>query len=55
MFLLTFRRKSLARLEPIGEEERPISKDPIFSLEDLAQPSPLGPLSHQDIDKILYG
>ena len=52
--LLTYRGKPLARLEPIRPEKMRRDEDPLFLLAQTAVPSPLGPLEHEDIDKIVY-
>ena len=54
--LLTYRGKPLARLVPVdGEKPLSLEEDPLFSLPNLAVPSPLGKLDHDTIDKLLYG
>jgi len=52
---LTYRGKALARLEPIRPRTRDPSGDPLFSVHERAKSSPLGPLDHRQIDRIVYG
>ena len=52
-FVLTYRGKPVARLEPVAPRE--LSKDdPIYQLEELASPA-LEPLSNREIDRAVYG
>ena len=51
-FLLTYRGKPVARLEPVAD--RAVSSDdPIYRLAELASDK-LGPLSNEEIDRIVY-
>ena len=53
--VLTYRGKQLAELKPIRDSgKRSPETDPLFDIERIAQPSPLGPLNHSDIDSLLY-
>ena len=54
--VLSHRGKPAARLEPleVPATADPAS-DPFLSIARRAQPSPKGPTSHTDIDRILYG
>ena len=50
---LTYRNKPLARIVPLNED-LPIAKDdPIFRLDELAEP--IGPLTNTEIDRLVYG
>jgi prevent-host-death family protein len=50
---LTYRRKPLARIVPLKEEETLREDDPIFRLDELAEP--MGPLTNAEIDTLVYG
>jgi prevent-host-death family protein len=50
---LTYRRKPLARIVPLREEESLREDDPIFRLDELAEP--IGPLTNAEIDALVYG
>jgi antitoxin (DNA-binding transcriptional repressor) of toxin-antitoxin stability system len=52
-FVLTYRGKAVARLEPILQEKVP-EDDPIFDLPKLANSS-AAPLTNEAIDQIVYG
>lgn len=52
-FMLTYRGKPVARLEPV-ESGAAEASDPFYRLGNLADPS-AGPLTNQQIDDILYG
>ena len=52
-FVLTYRGKPVARLEPIGESAIS-ADDPIYELADLASET-AQPLNHAEIDRIVYG
>jgi prevent-host-death family protein len=51
-FVLTYRGKPLARLEPIGQKGID-ANDPIYSLTDIAESG--GSLTNEEMDKIIYG
>jgi prevent-host-death family protein len=51
-FVLTYRGKPVARLEPI--EARRIEEDPIYGLDELAS-TKAEPLTNGDIDRMVYG
>ena len=52
-FILTYRGKPIARLEPIGAPE--ISDDdPIYQLASLASQS-AEPITNKDMDRLIYG
>ena len=50
---LTYRSKPLARIVPLKEEQAIPEDDPIFRLDELAEP--IGPLTNAQIDAIVYG
>ena len=52
---LTYRGKAVARLEPLRETRVDSSNDPLFQIHKQSQASPLGPLNHDDIDRVVYG
>lgn len=54
-FILTYRGKALARIEPIVDSNDADDEDPIFSLRQSAKASPLGKLDHRKIDEQIYG
>jgi len=51
-FVLTYRGKPIARLEPIAQN-RIDANDPIYGLADIAESG--GSLTNEEMDKILYG
>lgn len=50
---LTYRSKPLARIVPLKEQESVREDDPIFRLDELAEP--IGPLTNSEIDALIYG
>jgi prevent-host-death family protein len=50
---LTYRNKPLARIVPLKEDESVREDDPIFRLDELAEP--IGPLTNAQIDALVYG
>ena len=52
-FLLTYRGRPVARLEPIVSGQ-PAADDPFYTIGEVASESG-GSLSNEQIDKILYG
>ncbi|HEY5706853.1 MAG TPA: type II toxin-antitoxin system prevent-host-death family antitoxin [Terrimicrobiaceae bacterium] len=50
---LTYRSKPLARIVPLKEEQEIAQDDPIFRLDELAEP--IGPLTNAEIDALVYG
>ena len=50
---LTYRSKPLARIVPFKVEPELTADDPIFRLEELAEP--IGPLTNVEIDAAVYG
>jgi prevent-host-death family protein len=50
---LTYRNKPLARIVPLKEEQALPEDDPIFRLDDFAEP--IGPLTNAEIDALVYG
>jgi antitoxin (DNA-binding transcriptional repressor) of toxin-antitoxin stability system len=52
-FVLTYRGKPVARLEPLDRDEVP-ADDPIYRLYELASPT-AEPIDHSEIDRIVYG
>ena len=52
-FVLTYRGKPVARLEPIRPTDVD-ADDPVYRLAELAS-DVAGPLSNKEIDEILYG
>jgi antitoxin (DNA-binding transcriptional repressor) of toxin-antitoxin stability system len=50
---LTYRRRPLARIVPLKEEQAVPKDDPIFRLDELAEP--IGPLTNAEIDSLVYG
>jgi antitoxin (DNA-binding transcriptional repressor) of toxin-antitoxin stability system len=53
-FILTYRGRALAKLEPVVDETKFPQNDPFFVLKDKAIKSPLNGLNHKDIDQLLY-
>ena len=51
-FVLTYRGRPIARLEPIKQNSVD-ANDPIYGLTDIAEAG--GSLSNEEMDKILYG
>ena len=52
-FVLTYRGKPIARLEPMGKPEVS-GDDPIYELATLAN-STAAPLTNQQMDQLIYG
>ncbi len=50
---LTYRNKPLARIVPLKPSSSIAPDDPIFRLQELAEP--IGPLTNADIDRAIYG
>ena len=50
---LTYRGKPLARIVPLKDEQGLSEDDPIFRLDELAEP--IGPLTNAQIDALVYG
>lgn len=50
---LTYRGKPLARIVPLGSENTVSANDPIFHLDEIAEP--MGPLTNGEIDHLVYG
>lgn len=50
---LTYRNKPLARIVPLNEDLLIAKDDPIFRLDELAEP--IGPLTNREIDRLVYG
>jgi len=50
---LTYRNKPLARIVPLKYKADISSDDPVFHLDEIAEP--LGPLSNAQIDAVIYG
>jgi prevent-host-death family protein len=50
---LTYRNKPLARIVPLNEDLPVAKDDPIFRLDELAEP--IGPLTNGEIDRLVYG
>ena len=50
---LTYRNKPLARIVPLHEQTSIPEDDPIFRLDELAEP--IGPLTNAEIDNLIYG
>lgn len=54
-FLLTYRGKPVARLEPVRPEPSAVpDDDPLLRVEDFAVDGPGGPLSNEEIDRLVY-
>jgi prevent-host-death family protein len=49
---LTYRGKPLARIVPLKDEQALAEDDPIFRLDELAEP--IGPLTNVEIDALVY-
>jgi antitoxin (DNA-binding transcriptional repressor) of toxin-antitoxin stability system len=55
-FLLTYRGKPVARLEPVRPEPAAVPEDdPLLRVEDFAVDGPGRPLSNEEIDRLVYG
>jgi prevent-host-death family protein len=55
-FVITYRGRPVARLEPIARTPRGADRDdPIFRIEEFAVDGPGTPLSNRGIDDVLYG
>lgn len=52
-FLLTYRGKPVARLEPVAQQ-LPVSDDRFYRLYELADDKQ-DPITNKDIDRIVYG
>ena len=54
--VLTYRGEPVARLEPVrgGPSEVP-EDDPLLRIEDFAVDGPGGPLTNEDMDRLVYG
>ncbi len=52
-FVLTYRGKPVARLEPLGAEAIS-ADDPIYQLAQIASPT-AEPLTNADMDRVIYG
>lgn len=52
-FLLTYRGKPIARLEPVGKPEVS-GDDPVYDLASLAS-SKADPLTNKQMDQLIYG
>lgn len=54
--LLTCRGKPVARLEPVGPDTSEVSEDdPLLHVDDYAIEGPGGPLSNDEVDRLIYG
>ncbi|HYZ74009.1 MAG TPA: hypothetical protein VE641_13080 [Chthoniobacterales bacterium] len=49
--ILTYRNKPVARIEPLNNELPVAKDDPIFHLDELAEP--IGPLTNFEIDRLV--
>lgn len=54
-FLLTYRGKPIARLEPVRPVADPDRDDPIFRIDEFAGRGPGDKLTNSEIDRIVYG
>ena len=55
-FLLTYRGKPVARLEPIRPEPSAVPEDdPLLRVDDFAVDGAGGPLTNAEIDPLIYG
>lgn len=55
-FLLTYRGKPVARLEPVRPEAAAVpDDDPLLRIDDFAVDGPGGRLPNQEIDRLVYG
>ncbi|MGI9189175.1 MAG: hypothetical protein ACR2F9_03435 [Longimicrobiaceae bacterium] len=53
--LLTYRSKPVARLEPVGPDTSEVSEDdPLLHVDDYAIEGPGGPLSNDEVDRLIY-
>lgn len=50
---LTYRNKPLARIVPMGTDAVLAADDPVYRLDDFAEP--IGPLTNGEIDRAIYG
>lgn len=50
---LTYRNRPLARIVPLKQDDSVREDDPIFRLDELAEP--IGPLTNAEIDALVYG
>lgn len=53
-FLLTYRGKPVATLQPVVEQRSISSDDPIYHLDELASDT-AEPLTNAEMDRIVYG
>jgi antitoxin (DNA-binding transcriptional repressor) of toxin-antitoxin stability system len=54
-FLLTYRGKAIARLEPVGSEEVHVPPDdPLLRIDDFSVEGPGGRLGNEEIDDLIY-
>lgn len=55
-FLLTYRGKPVARLEPVRPESAEVPEDdPLLRVDDFAVDGAGGPLGNEEIDRLIYG
>ena len=55
-FLLTYRGKPVARIEPAGQGAAEVPKDdPLLRVDDYAIDGPGGPLANAEVDRLVYG
>lgn len=52
--MLTYRGEPIATLVPVSERKKSSDDDPLFCFSEIAQPSPMGKLSHRSIDSLIY-
>ncbi len=50
---LTYRNKPLARIVPVSSKPKVSAADPIFHLDEIAEP--IGPMTNAEIDEAIYG
>lgn len=50
---LTYRNQPLARIVPLTSGAMPPADDPIYRLQELAEP--IGPLTNAEMDRAIYG
>jgi prevent-host-death family protein len=54
--LLTYRGKPVARLEPVEPDVREVREDDsLLHVDDYAVDGPGGPLSNDEVDRLVYG
>lgn len=54
--LLTYRGEPVARLEPVRDEGSGVPEDdPLLRVDDFAVEGAGGPLTNEEIDRLLYG